>query len=663
MSRISKQLTQLFSSDNQLVWLSDEITADRTPELYKYITAELDIDEITPERLIDHLTIGFLESQTDEWIQKLYAFLNGQRSQLIRLKLLEIPLVRLTDGSHTFAFYDGLRPLAYLPGERPTEFPTVNSNVCQSDDAWEFLESLGLRTPDPVDDVIANVLPKYAGDQVDVIEDEYQSDIERVIAAYNTDSSSQRMALVNAIQNVRFVMAIDTESRQQQFVYPGDAYMATERLKSLFDGVPDVLIVDDSSDYLRGESVRDILRASGIQTYLAHSEVEPSLTYEEKRELRRQEQWGDDSITRYRKSSVRDYTLRGLTSLLAVMSTLSEEEASKRAKLLWQCLRDIPNSAFSGEYQWFYFREKRAAFPARFIDQLNTAAWVPCKDGKLHIPGDVVFEDTGWERDLLLLERINFKSEPLAELAKKNGFEPEVLDILKKLGATSVDRLKELGIFDNEVEGPASTSNDSYSGQADYTSGGNSKTEGAEGDKDTSIESNKIDTFGQQMAQDNNDTDGIRDTESDNTGGEKKFISYVAVSHAESTGDSDGLSHEQNMALEEKAITKILSEEPNLSRTPTNNPGFDLKEIGPDGATVRWVEVKSMTGTLQDHPVGISSTQFKFAEKHKDAYWLYVVECAGDLDQSRIIRIKDPAGKAQTFTFDHGWVEVSENPD
>ena len=68
-----------------------------------------------------------------------------------------------------------------------------------------------------------------------------------------------------------------------------------------------------------------------------------------------------------------------------------------------------------------------------------------------------------------------------------------------------------------------------------------------------------------------------------------------------------------------------------------------------------------MTDTLQDHPVSLSATQFKFAQQCKNSYWLYVVENAGGPAQSRIIRIKDPAGRAQHFTFDRGWIQVSES--
>ena len=113
--------------------------------------------------------------------------------------------------------------------------------------------------------------------------------------------------------------------------------------------------------------------------------------------------------------------------------------------------------------------------------------------------------------------------------------------------------------------------------------------------------------------------------------------------------------YQARMALEEAAINLILLEESRLERTPMNNPGFDLYQIGPDGEISKWIEVKAMTGTLDNHPVGLSKTQFEYAQECGSAYWLYVVERAGDSEAAHILRIQNPAGKAQTFTFDHGW--------
>jgi Protein NO VEIN, C-terminal len=75
-----------------------------------------------------------------------------------------------------------------------------------------------------------------------------------------------------------------------------------------------------------------------------------------------------------------------------------------------------------------------------------------------------------------------------------------------------------------------------------------------------------------------------------------------------------------------------------------------------------WCEVKAMTGRLADRPVGLSRSQFDCAAERGDAYWLYIVEQAAT-DSARVIRIQNPTGKARTFTFDRGWLDVAAADD
>ena len=141
--------------------------------------------------------------------------------------------------------------------------------------------------------------------------------------------------------------------------------------------------------------------------------------------------------------------------------------------------------------------------------------------------------------------------------------------------------------------------------------------------------------------------------------GGRKFVSYVALSpEGEAESDPDGLTRKERMDLEDAAIRKILEREPELDRTPANNPGFDLTEPGPDGRPIRWIEVKAMKGTLEDRPVGLTRTQFRFSQEQGEAFWLYVVQRAGSPEQANVVRIQDPAGRAKTFTLDRGWRHV-----
>jgi hypothetical protein len=146
-----------------------------------------------------------------------------------------------------------------------------------------------------------------------------------------------------------------------------------------------------------------------------------------------------------------------------------------------------------------------------------------------------------------------------------------------------------------------------------------------------------------------------------NRGG-RPFISYVGVDSNEEEPDPDDLDALKRQALEEEAIRLILIREPQLRRTPRHNPGYDLYEPDDRGEPRLWVEVKAMTGGLRDRRVGMSHTQFEWAQEHAEDFWLYVVEQTGT-PEARIVRIQDPAGKARTFTFDEGWLAVAQIDD
>ena len=177
-----EQVAELFGSE-VAAWLSSDITLDRAPEIRQYVMRELSVDEITPTKLVPNLTKPFLEAQSDEWVLRLYEFLSGQEAAL-RRHLETIPLFRLESGTHVVAREHG-EVKAFLPSAIATGFPTMRRAVCSTAEVRQFLTSLGITEPDPVDDVIWNVLPKYREQEVDVDGDAYAADIERIRAAFN----------------------------------------------------------------------------------------------------------------------------------------------------------------------------------------------------------------------------------------------------------------------------------------------------------------------------------------------------------------------------------------------------------------------------------------------------------------------------------------------
>lgn len=632
------QLAALHRRTRPLHWLAGTISRDRTPELRRYLVQELGIREFTPETLLGRLTRAFLEDQTDEWIQELYGFL-GSRPAL-RLRVASQPIVRLEDGSHVPPVVEA-EPQAFLPGDVETSFPTVRAGVCRTDEAREFLKSLGLTEPDPVDDVIRNVLPKYR-DGAELSDEEYASDVDLMLRAFETDSRAQQDRLVKRLTETPWVRSVDGSGKRGLWAKPGELYFATESLRRLFDGVGDVSLVDPDIPCLKGKEARRMLQRAGATRHLKPIEVKCDLPSEKLDQIRGRAGLGDMTW-----STIEDKSIRGLDALLDRFEELEPHDRLSRARDLWDALADLKkrrgSRPFEGAYTWGWHRLRRvASFDAAFVRMLNQRRWIPDPSGNLlRRPGSVAFEKTGWEPDSFLQSRVSFETPEWELLAREAGIEPGVLHLLREMEVTSEAELRmRLGV--NQGGEERRGTKEDNDGPAPPGERRRTPTTKDESDGDGS----KSDDF------------GAKEPPSGNVG-PRQFFTYVGVEREdEEDADPDGLEHAKRMDLEHSAIKFILGVEPDWQPTEVNNRGFDLYRGATMETATHWCEVKAMNGTLDDRDVGISSAQFKCARDHGDAYWLYVVERAGT-DAPNLVRIQDPVGKAKTFTFDRGWRAVA----
>lgn len=688
-----EQVAALFGSE-VAAWLSGDITQDKAPEVRQYLMRELGIEEITPTKLVPNLTNAFLEAQSDEWVLRLYEFLSGQEKAL-RRHLDIVPLIRLDDGTHVVARENG-KVKAFLPSAIATSFPTMRRAVCATPEVRLFLISLGITEPDPVDDVVWHLLPKYQQQEVDVGDEAYAADIERIRAAFNTDSTAQKEKLRSALRDTTFVMVVDTGDGKGYVAKPGEIYIATDRLQQLFAGVPDILIVDNEYDCLRGEDIRDLLVSCGASRYLIPQATPSGLGHSEKVQIRREAGLERASW----ESPPEDFTLRGLTRLLEFLPTLKPEEAAARVKVLWDALADLEargTAAFYGSYKWGYSHEaKTARFDAAFVRTLNQVAWVPNADGELVPPRLVVFDTLGWKPNPFLLTKLTFKPPIIDQLAKEAGIDPAILDLLRRDPAIVAELTSRLSANPTSEPEPSQApepkadepsdgdvyddAKDLYGDDMPDIPPGSPDPEGGDGIRPgagrggqrnagtgTSRDGGRrygggysgSDGHGTAGDKSGGKGSGQRKREPGHTGG-RPFISYIGTHPDDDDPDPDGLNQVERMQIEASAIDLIIGLEPALRRTPEGNPGFDLFEADSGGKQIRWVEVKSMTGTLEDRPVGLSRTQFECARGKGDAYWLYVVEHASDSDKARVLRIQNPVGHVRTYTFDRGWVAIAQ---
>ncbi|MEH1800482.1 MAG: hypothetical protein V7L13_15215 [Nostoc sp.] len=257
------QLQQLYGST--YTWLSDEITQGRTPDIHKYITEELDVQEIEPEDFARKFNELFIEQQSDGWVASFYAFLNKQEALwragdgILRNK----PFIRLQDATHVEPFRSDRLPNAYLSlssGDK-TDFPTVKREIVENKlvgrNSLMFLIQLGLSEPDVVAEVMEKIIPKYQKSNVHQIDKgEHEHDIDKILRALKsvfasgnkskTDIVTKKEQLVTKLKETPFLRAINAGEGRQAYKHPRDIYFWSSDLELYFKGNPSAWFLNDT---------------------------------------------------------------------------------------------------------------------------------------------------------------------------------------------------------------------------------------------------------------------------------------------------------------------------------------------------------------------------------------------------------------------------------
>ena len=164
-----------------LEWLSELITQERTPELRHYLMNELHIKEVTPEIFARRVTDSFFSEQSDKWLAQLYRFFLRQEA-LWRKATYGLPdgsirhkkFVRLDNGRQVGPFSEDGTVAVYLAHQGARQLPTIKPEFVRDPEVAEFFARLGVQEPDLVAEVLEHVLPLYEPDEIDVSEEDYR---------------------------------------------------------------------------------------------------------------------------------------------------------------------------------------------------------------------------------------------------------------------------------------------------------------------------------------------------------------------------------------------------------------------------------------------------------------------------------------------------------
>jgi hypothetical protein len=245
------QLSSLYGTSSSLHWLSSDVTLDRTPDLFRYLNKDLEVDIVDPEAFARKLEKAFLEKQTDEWLVQFYIFLSKLPSlnNIIKWK----PILRLENNSHvspfewTYPYNNNGMPNAYLLREGNSKFPLVKRSLLTDDTVYTFLKAIGLSEPDIVDEVLKFILPAYQTGKISLnAKKRNMQDLDKIQEALHRTSHAALQELISALNATPFILANNSKTSERVWKTPGEVYCESEELLTWFDGNEQAWFITDS---------------------------------------------------------------------------------------------------------------------------------------------------------------------------------------------------------------------------------------------------------------------------------------------------------------------------------------------------------------------------------------------------------------------------------
>ena len=418
------QLGALFGGGQPRAFAHEAISDSGTPSLWRYLRDEAGIEEVTPDGLVGHLTHEFLVAQPDAWIGRLYAYLYqnpalwrppqspGEQPGLALSK----PIIRLEDGRQVVPFDGAGRPAAYLAGVSGTGFPVVRRDIAGLPAARQFLDALGYSVPDVVDEVLENILPRYARAEVaDLDLAQHAADLDCIWRALDETAPARRQQLEAELQQAAFLIGENAGTGERRLMRPATLYQRTKDLEVYFEANPDAWFADDGYGPWLAQ-LRDIgVRASVRPRARTPDQVGFVVTVDE---FGRHER-GIDGFDPAADIDGLDFALGHPNHARSEYVWNVLLPASRH--LVAGVVESSPRESFADSSR----REERSAIGSAATAQ----AWLPGPDGLFHRPAGLRADDlpAGYKRDELLVKALGMIQPLVEEASRQLGIPADVL--------------------------------------------------------------------------------------------------------------------------------------------------------------------------------------------------------------------------------------------
>ena len=436
------QLRALFQSNDEVKWLAEGITQNRTPALRSYLMNELGIGEVAPETFARNLSKEFLVEQTDEWFIRFYQFLSAQ-GELWRLPrrtwerggiLRSKPILRLQNESHVNPFRSNSSPTAYLATNTETSLPIVKVRLSSDEGAQKFLKELGIPALDIVEEVIEEILPKYTDTPATVDPEENERDLKKIECAYKTDSAEKKKRLRDALRKTPFILAECPNQGRRVYRKPGQVYFSNDELRMYFSGNDSFACVD--ADCPQSSMFRALGIKEHVRVWRKEADSKGHVL------IKNYHGWHERGHEGFDPDIRVDGLEYALSPPTLEKSVFIWNEIARRNS---DCVRGTVEESSRQTYE---NSRKKEQLSKEFGGLLISTAWLPDSDENLHKPNELTLDDLpeSFVRDEKLADQLGMKKNVVAKLADEIGVKQETIQLAKKL-EENPEKLEEIKRF------------------------------------------------------------------------------------------------------------------------------------------------------------------------------------------------------------------------
>ena len=620
-----KELPDILNSNDLKVlfhkseWLDTSITADKTRLLREYLINDLQIKEVDFENFVANITENFIKRKTDSWLINFYKDLLKQQSLwekesyynrkggILRRK----PIIRLSDREHIEPFDRDGNIQVYLPGESKSKYKTVHESLMKDKHSYKFLLELGISPPDIFSEIKEFLIPKYSQENIDIADEEYYEDIEKLLLAFNASNTEKKEDLLSVLKEIPIIYCRDSVSGEQFLVTPEESYLPSYDLINYFEKFDRVYFISDEFEQKlpqRKTNLQEFFLTVGCENKPRRIVIDSTLTSKEKELLRKRNY---ESRISY-EIHLLDYDIEGLSNFLINIDI-------EKSVVFWNWLLSHLQSFeyhdkqlfFYGEYKWYYYTAHFQKFESSFLKILKSSKWLYDDNNTLYYPQEVslsVLSDKYNKTDKnvdVLADVLEFQPDEIKRIEEKTGKRVILMEeqeyeeyLAQKKGKEDTDEKWNPDVEPDNIPLKKENLNPSYIETKDL------RGQDPDGVEDT----------------------GDKETDVDHEESDRKINSK----HLKDIGDW-GERYVKKYLQEEyenAANTKIvwLNKEDNVGK------GYDFVVIS-EGKEIEYIEVKSKTDDSKRFVV-ITGTQWEFArklynEKEGDKYSIYVVTNAG----------------------------------